>query len=50
MGATGAKVNNGTPKNQTHYYRPQTPKEKVKEDFKLILDSEIKKLKFDVII
>ena len=36
--------------NQTHFYRPDANKQEVKKDFGLILDVEIKKLKFDVLI
>ena len=35
---------------QTHFYKPQTTKEEVKKDFGLVLDVEIKKLKFDILI
>ena len=32
---------------KTHYYHPQAPKEEVKKDFGLLLDAEIKGLKFE---
>lgn len=35
---------------KTKFYFPQTPKIKVKNDFKIMLDTEIKKLHFDKII
>lgn len=36
-------------RNNTHYYRPQEPKEKIKQDFGIMLDTEIKRLKFEKI-
>ena len=36
-------------RNSTHYYRPQQPKEKIKQDFDIMLDTEIKRLKFEKI-
>lgn len=36
-------------RNTAHYYRPQTPKEKVKQDFGIMLDTEMKRLKFEKI-
>jgi hypothetical protein len=41
---------NNQDKPQTKFYEPQTQKEEVKKDFGLLLDVEIKKLKFDVYI
>jgi hypothetical protein len=38
------------PQQQTRFYTPQTPKEEVKQDFGLVLDEQIKGLKFNKII
>lgn len=35
---------------QTKYYEPQENKEKIKQDFGLILDTEIDKLHIDILI
>lgn len=35
---------------QTKYYQPQQKKEKVKKDFGVMLNSEIKKLHIDILI
>lgn len=35
---------------QTKFYQPQTAKEEVKQDFGLLLDTELKRLRFDKII
>ena len=35
---------------EVHYYQPDEPKEKVKEDFGLTLDKEIEKLTIDIIL
>ena len=35
---------------ETHFYTPEEPKEKVKEDFGLMLDKEIEKLTIDIIL
>lgn len=39
---------NSQPK--TKYYNNQTSKEKVKKDFDIILDKEIKKLKINILV
>lgn len=35
---------------ETHFYRPDEPKEKVKEDFDMVLDREMEKLTIDIIL
>jgi hypothetical protein len=35
---------------ETHFYQPEEPKEKVKEDFGLTLDKEMEKLTIDIIL
>lgn len=35
---------------ETHFYTPEEPKEKVKEDFGLMLDKELDKLTIDIIL
>ena len=35
---------------EVHYYEPDEPKEKVKEDFGLMLDKEMEKLTIDIIL
>lgn len=35
---------------KTKFYHPQTPKFKVKKDFGIMLDTEIKRLHFDKIV
>lgn len=37
-------------KNQIKFYKESTPKEKVKIDFGIVLDKEIKKLHFEKIV
>ena len=44
---TAQYYNQRNPQPKTHYYQPQTPKEEVKKDFGLLLDAEIKSLKFE---
>jgi len=42
--------NNQQPTPETHFYQPEETKEKVKEDFGLLLDKELDKLTIDIIL
>ena len=51
VGVSQASIYNGFQhKNQTKFYQPQENKSKVKEVFGMMLDTEIKKLKFDKVV
>ena len=47
---TAQYYNQHNPQPQTRYYPPQAPKEEVKKDFGLLLDEQIKGLKFEKFI
>ena len=49
-GYYGQGQSNQQPAPETHFYQPEEPKEKVKEDFGLTLDKEIDKLTIDIIL
>ena len=49
-GYYGQGQGNQQPAPETHFYTPEEPKEKVKEDFGLTLDKEIEKLTIDIIL
>lgn len=49
-GVARAEFPSHSQKQQTKYYFPQEKKSKVKEDFGIILDAEMKKLKINVLI
>ena len=46
----GQGQSQGQPAPETHFYTPEEPKEKVKEDFGLMLDKEMEKLTIDIIL
>ncbi len=49
-GVARAEFPSHSQKQQTRYYFPQEKKQKIKEDFGTILDAEMKKLHFNVLI
>ena len=49
-GYYGKGQSQGEPAPETHFYQPEEPKEKVKEDFGLLLDKELDKLTIDIIL
>jgi len=49
-GYYGQGQSNQQPAPETHFYQPEEPKEKVKEDFGLTLDKEMEKLTIDIIL
>lgn len=49
-GYYGQGGNQQQPAPETHFYQPEEPKEKVKEDFGLLLDKEMDKLTIDIIL